>query len=157
MSGHRRARQRAPRALHTRIHSTSTPTSGYEHRKSRTLTFHVPSFALHMRSTPHDEHVVSEHHAAWARATRVLICRRNVPPIAGSTASERHLSLSLLWQAVQPLVPAPRATPHAQHVHVHVWRCGRTDPTDGALRARRKTPFANAFESRGDSKCSTMH
>ena len=123
-SGHRRARQRVPRALHTRIHSTSTPTSGYEHRKSRTLTFHVPSFALHMRSMPHDEHVVSEHHAAWARATRVLIGRRNVPPIAGSTPSKRHLSLSLLWQAVQPLVPAP-ATPHA-------WRCGRTDPTDGA-------------------------
>ena len=59
-----------------------------------------------MRVSDRGEHVLSEHHAAWARATRVLIGRLNAAPVAGSTASKRHLSLSLLWQEMQLHAPA---------------------------------------------------
>ena len=59
-----------------------------------------------MRVNDRGEHVLSEHHAAWARAVGVLIGRQKASPIAGSTASKRHLSLSLLWQAMQLHAPA---------------------------------------------------
>ena len=64
-------------------------------------TLHAPLFALHMRSTPHGEHVMPEHHAAWAQATHVLIGSQKAPSFAGSTAFTRHITLSMLWQAMQ--------------------------------------------------------
>ena len=147
--GHIRARQRVPRVPHTRVHSTSTPTSGYEHRKSRARPQSMHHFLL---STPAVNATVS-------MCSRSITRHERGRPACSSAARRRLLS-----RAARPASGASRrarcgkqcsCTRQRQRQHVLGDVDGRSRRT-ALLGARSEAPFSNAFEFVDLTKCGVM-